>query len=107
MKYVLKNSITKELVSWTVEEILEEINRDRSDDWTPYTKNDWVDGLALTEYERVSDNQRSAQLIAAAPDMLEALEMLEKEVTTTGYVKNSVNAVNTLKRAIAKAKGGE
>ena len=29
---------------WTLEEILEEINRDRSDAWTDYDENDWREG---------------------------------------------------------------
>ena len=29
---------------FTIPEILEEINRDRTDDWTPYTSDDWREG---------------------------------------------------------------
>ena len=30
---------------WTLSEILAEINRDRSDAWTPYDETDWREGL--------------------------------------------------------------
>lgn len=30
---------------WTMAQILDEINRDRSADWTPYGKRDWKEGL--------------------------------------------------------------
>ena len=30
---------------WTLSEILAEINRDRSDEWTPYDETDWREGL--------------------------------------------------------------
>ena len=29
---------------WTLEDILEEINRDRSNEWTPYDETDWKEG---------------------------------------------------------------
>ena len=49
--YTLKNVNTGEVVKWTLKQILEEINRDRSDDWLAYDETDWQDGLeAFTEY---------------------------------------------------------
>lgn len=33
-----------EIQEWTVEAILEEINRDRSSGWTNYDESDWLDG---------------------------------------------------------------
>lgn len=37
-----------------VKEVLEEINRDRSNEWTDYNKHDWKEGLEVfTEYELV------------------------------------------------------
>ena len=39
---------------WTIKEILEEINRDRSDEWTDYDETDWQEGLEeFTEFELV------------------------------------------------------
>lgn len=39
---------------WTLEKILEEINRDRSAHWTDYDETDWREGLdEWTEYEPV------------------------------------------------------
>lgn len=29
---------------WSLEEVLEEVNRDRSDTWTDYTEEDWQEG---------------------------------------------------------------
>jgi len=52
-------------------------------------------------------NEANATLMAAAPEMLEALEMIQREITTTGAVKNSVHAVKAVNSAINTAKGGE
>lgn len=42
-------------VFWTVKEILEEINRDRSDDWQAYDESDWQEGLReWVQYYKVS-----------------------------------------------------
>jgi len=35
---------TGKIMDWTIEQILEEINRDRSEGWTPYNKDDWREG---------------------------------------------------------------
>ena len=51
----LYDTYSDEIVDLTVPEILEEINRDRSDDWRAYTKHDWRDGLQWTYYELLSD----------------------------------------------------
>ena len=37
-------------VEWTVAEILEEINRDHSGDWTDYDESDWREGLRECVY---------------------------------------------------------
>ena len=50
-KYLLKDTTYGDLVTWTVKEILDEINRDRSEEWTPYDENDWMEGLTLTDYK--------------------------------------------------------
>ena len=45
-----------EIVEWTVAEILEEINRDRSGHWTDYDETDWKEGLdEWTWYELVGE----------------------------------------------------
>ena len=42
------------IYEWTIPEILEEINRDRSDQWTNYDLSDWREGLEeFTEFEVV------------------------------------------------------
>ena len=35
---------TGKIMFWTLSDILNEINRDRSSQWTDYNKNDWLDG---------------------------------------------------------------
>lgn len=49
-RYKLKNSNDGSIVNWTIDEILYEINRDRSDEWTDYDSNDWKEGLYWTDY---------------------------------------------------------
>ena len=48
-----QNTKTGEIRKFTVSQILEEINRDRSAEWTDYKKHDWRDGLEWIEW-RVS-----------------------------------------------------
>ena len=39
---------------WSMSEVLEEINRDRSEDWTPYDETDWREGLSeFTEFDLI------------------------------------------------------
>lgn len=40
---ILEIETGKEL-TWTLEQILQEINRDRSEEWIPYDANDWQEG---------------------------------------------------------------
>jgi hypoxanthine phosphoribosyltransferase len=48
---IIQHRETKELLAMTLNEILEEINRDRSDEWENYNENDWQEGLDnFTEY---------------------------------------------------------
>jgi hypothetical protein len=53
--YQLKNKTTGGEVDLTMEEILAEINRHRTNEFLPYTTEDWREGLSLTEYELVDD----------------------------------------------------
>ena len=39
------NILTKEEKILTLQQVIELINSDRSDDFTPYDENDWVEGL--------------------------------------------------------------
>jgi hypothetical protein len=48
----------------------------------------------------------NAQLIAAAPEMLEALEHIQRELCQGEFVKHSKDAIRKIQDAIAKA-GGE
>ena len=42
--YKIKEIETGEVHDWTLSEILEEINRDRSDEWSAYDESDWREG---------------------------------------------------------------
>lgn len=42
MKILCKE--TNKVREWTISQVLEEINRDRSDTWTPYDHSDWLEG---------------------------------------------------------------
>lgn len=46
MRYIAMNEYGERFEG--VGAILAEINRDRSADWTPYTRRDWREGLELT-----------------------------------------------------------
>lgn len=47
---------TKVVEMWTLSMILLEINRDRSQDWTPYDETDWMEGLEYwTEYRLIEE----------------------------------------------------
>lgn len=48
---------TGQEIDMTLEELLEEINRDRSEDWLPFNQDDWLEGLDFTEYELVNVNE--------------------------------------------------
>tara|TARA_R110000822_G_scaffold714_2_gene3249 strand:+ start:509 stop:787 length:279 start_codon:yes stop_codon:yes gene_type:complete len=40
----IKCLTTGDVLSWSMDQVLCEINRDRSDDWTPYDETDWQEG---------------------------------------------------------------
>jgi hypothetical protein len=42
--FTVLDTITNEELTWDILDVLDEINRDRSADWTDYTKDDWYDG---------------------------------------------------------------
>ena len=71
-----------------------------------YNQEDWPVVVAeINQYhECVHDPLRLAQLFAAAPDMLEALEQAVVSMLDSGYSINRV-AVKAGLQAIAKAKG--
>jgi hypothetical protein len=61
-KFKLYNIETGEYATMTVPEILEEINRDRSDKWTDYDASDWQEGLSeFTEWELVEEEQEQEE----------------------------------------------
>ena len=44
--YTVRNLHSRELENWSLKEVLHEINRDRSDEWTSYNETDWKEGWA-------------------------------------------------------------
>ena len=42
--YRVKDIQTGTIIEWTIDDILSEINRDRSDKWTDYVEADWEEG---------------------------------------------------------------
>jgi hypothetical protein len=42
--FVVLDGYSNEELTWGIEDVLNEINRDRSAKWTNYTKDDWFDG---------------------------------------------------------------
>ena len=44
MKIYVQDIATKQKMTWTLDQILEEINRDRSEEWINYDENDWREG---------------------------------------------------------------
>jgi hypothetical protein len=74
--YKLRYIPTGQIEEWTLDQILEEINRDRSDDWQAYDKNDWfeavkdrwieyelVDPDILTKDQRIKRTRKVARVI--------------------------------------------
>ena len=43
-KYKIKDLISGATYEWTIREILNEINRDSSSEWTNYDETDWQEG---------------------------------------------------------------
>jgi hypothetical protein len=42
--FTVLDLISNEELTWDILDVLDEINRDRSADWTDYTKDDWFNG---------------------------------------------------------------
>jgi len=42
--YKIKDIVTGEIKTWTIEQILNEINRDNSSEWQNYNEDDWLEG---------------------------------------------------------------
>jgi hypothetical protein len=42
--FVVLDGYSNEELTWDIEDVLNEINKDRSAKWTNYTKDDWFDG---------------------------------------------------------------
>ena len=55
MKIKLKDTEFDELVTMTLQEVIDDINRDRSDSWTDYDESDWVEGLSEFTYYEIEE----------------------------------------------------
>ena len=53
IKLKFRNRVYGNVEEWNVHEVLEEINRDRSEEWTDYDESDWLDGLDMTDYDLI------------------------------------------------------
>ncbi len=54
----LRHYKTGEIVEMTADEVLEEINRDRSTDWIDFTMDDILEGLEqFTEYDLLRESE--------------------------------------------------
>ena len=49
-RHALRDTESGEVVIWTVKQILEDINRDRSEEWRDYDETDWREGLSEFGY---------------------------------------------------------
>ena len=59
-KYRIQDTTDGRVYEWTLAEILENINRDRSNEWTDYNKDDWQEGLEeFTEYTFIGEVKSS------------------------------------------------
>lgn len=74
---------------------------------------DWIDARGYTGYPRVSDFEQNicnARLIAAAPELLDALRSMLVQFnfnTITGIVHDEIAVIVKAREAVAKATGGE
>ena len=57
--YTIQHKETKETLKLTIDEILKKIiNNDRSDEFTPYNRKDWREGLAfMTEFYLIKNKR--------------------------------------------------
>ena len=49
-RHALRDKESGEVVIWTVKQILEDVNRDRSEEWTDYDETDWNEGVSQFGY---------------------------------------------------------
>ena len=99
------------IVEWTIEAMLEEINRDRSSEWTDYDENDYFEGwkewvedadfyklLDNFEYvtvERFNEIYRlSGSNLLPTDDLETAVNKIDKFVSTNNYQSGCMDDVN-------------
>lgn len=71
--------------------------------WTSHDRNIWAGEILLAKvYRQGDEGEPNAHLIAAAPEMLEALQEAEPHIRGLG----SAHALAAVRAAIAKAKVG-
>lgn len=58
-KFLVKDTSDGKIHKWSVEQILREVNRGRSSEWTPYDAKDWKEGLEeFTEFKLIGPATR-------------------------------------------------
>lgn len=60
---------------------------------------------SVYDFNQFPENEANARLIAAAPDLLEALEYMIEEATSGQFSNPSEEEIQKARAAIAKAKG--
>lgn len=82
-KIKLLNTETGEIVSKTLYEVLYEINRDRSDEWTQYDRTDWQEGLEeFTEYILIEKEANKMRKHLAIKYNIYSIDDLKKHYQT-------------------------
>jgi len=67
MKFTIVDHNTKETQTLPISEIIENINRDRSDEWIDYGLGDWIEGLCnFTEFNLVLE--KGTRMFWSDPD---------------------------------------
>lgn len=73
--YIVLYKDEQECQEWTLEEIIEHINRDRSEEWIDYDKTDWKEGwnewVKPEGFYTLLDNEDEYSIIDAEADTIE------------------------------------
>lgn len=98
MKYVLLDLSTRKTMLVDLDFIIEEINRDRSDEWTNYNKSDWREGWdewcegdVYSLLHVVEEKDISLQLTFSSEDIKKIIELKANNTDESGILEHIVN----------------